>query len=97
MDCLLSTSCDSKQVVVRLTESLQLDPASLKQPDPETKKWIRCLAGKAKRSERPDVFDHLREITPAGTTGECVLGFHVIPIYMIRGGGGGGGGGGSSS
>ena len=42
--------------------------ASLEQPDCETKALIRCLARKSKDSGRHDVFQHLREITPAGTT-----------------------------
>ena len=52
-----------------MTQSLQLDQASLKQPGPETKKVIRCLAEQIKHSHRHDVVKHLREIVPAGTTG----------------------------
>ena len=63
-------SCDPKDVVVRLQEELQLDNASLENPVPETKKMIRCLAKNAKCSNRLDVVKHLREVTPAGTTGK---------------------------
>ena len=77
LESLLSESCDSEQVVCRLKESLQLDTASLKQPDSGTKQLIRCLARKAKCSKRLDVVKQLREITPAGTTGECVVYFKV--------------------
>ena len=68
-DALLSQSCEAKEVVVRLQEEMQLEQASLKNPEPETKKMIRCLAQKAKCSGRLDVVEHLREVVPAGTTG----------------------------
>ena len=69
-ESLLSQSCDAKEVVLQLQETMQLDQASLKEPGPETKQLIRCLAMKAKDSNRHDVFEHLRKITPAGTAGE---------------------------
>lgn len=69
-ESLLSQSCDAKEVVLQLQETMQLDQASLEKPGPGTKQLIRCLAMKAKDSNRHDVFEHLREITPAGTTGE---------------------------
>ncbi|KAL9963881.1 hypothetical protein ACROYT_G027434 [Oculina patagonica] len=68
-ESLLSQSCDAKEVVLQLGEMMQLDQASLEEPKPETKTVIRSLARKAKDSNRLDVFEHLREITPAGTTG----------------------------
>ena len=70
VESLLSQSCDAGEVVLQLKEGLQLDQESLKHPEPETKKWLRCLTRKAKRSNRLDVVKHLREITPAGTTGK---------------------------
>ena len=72
VESLLSQSCDPREVVRQLTESLQLDQDSLKHPEPGTKRWIRCLARKAKHSNRHDVVKHLREVTPAGTTGKSV-------------------------
>lgn len=72
-ESLLSRSCDAKEVVLQMRDNMQLEQASLEQPDSETKTWIRCLARKAKDSNRLDVFEHLREITPAGTTGELVF------------------------
>ena len=69
----LSRSCDAKEVVLKLKESLRLDQTSLEKPDSETKQLIRCLARKAKDSNRSDVFEHLREIAPAGTTGESII------------------------
>lgn len=64
--------CDTKEVLPQLKDLLQLDEASLEQPDPETKRLMRCLANKAKQWNRLDLVRKLREITPAGTTGEFV-------------------------
>ena len=61
---------DAKDVVLQLKETMQLDQASLENLDPETKTLIRRFARKAKGSNRLDVVEHLREITPAGTTGK---------------------------
>ena len=68
-----SKSCDAKLVVSRLLETIQLDQAFLQQPDSDTKKLLRCLGREAIRCHRPDVVVYLREITPAGTTGESLL------------------------
>ena len=76
---LLSPSCDAKEVVIQLKENLQLDEAALERPDPDTKTIIRSLARKAKDAKRMDVFEHLREIAPAGTTGE----FFIWPTMMF--------------
>ena len=79
-ESLLSQSCDAKEVVLQL----QLKQASLEQPDCETKALIRCLARMSKDLDRLDVFQHLREITPAGTTGEFVIArFHVFNFPSI--------------
>ena len=71
LETLQSETCSSKEVVDRLIENRQLEHTALEQPDPETRKWIRCLASNAKDLERPDVVNYLRQITPAGTTGRC--------------------------
>ena len=68
-----SKSCDAKLVVSGLLQTIQLDQASLQQPDSDTKKLIRFLCREVIRCNRSDVFKYLREITPAGTTGECLL------------------------
>ncbi|XP_022800907.1 uncharacterized protein LOC111338655, partial [Stylophora pistillata] len=65
---LLSASCNANEIVQQLKENLQLDKDALEQPDPDTKIIIRNLAQKAKYLRRLDVFEHLREIVPAGTT-----------------------------
>ena len=51
-------------------ETLQLEPASLTSPEPETKSMLRSLALIAKSEKRDDLVRHLRKITPAGTAGE---------------------------
>ena len=69
-ESILSQSSDAREVVRQLQETLQPDQASLREPGLETKQMIRCLATTAKDLNRLDVFEHLREITPAGTSGE---------------------------
>ena len=56
--------------MIQFQETLQLEPASLTSPEPETKSMIRGLALRAKSEKRDDLVRHLRKITPAGTTGE---------------------------
>ena len=81
---LSSKSCDAKLVVSRLKETIQLDQASLEQPDSDAKKRIRFLAREASRCGRLDVVKHLKEITPAGTTGECLSVLLIIISGKIR-------------
>ena len=90
IETLMSQPCDSREVVLQLKDCLKLDDVSLKNPDPETKRLIRCLANKAKQSNRPDVVRELREVAPAGTTGiKFVVGVNVNTdaeiIYWIAG------------
>ncbi|XP_020614950.1 uncharacterized protein LOC110053100 isoform X2 [Orbicella faveolata] len=67
----LQSQLDSRpeNVVDKFLQNLQLEYTSLEQPEPETRKWIRCLARKANDLNRLDVVKHLRQITPAGATG----------------------------
>ena len=65
-------TCVADGVVALFHESLSLDLPSLEQPDPETKRQIRCICLKAKSTDRLDVVKRLRQITPAGTTGMMV-------------------------
>ena len=82
LEGLLSQSCDANEIELQLRETIKVENASLEQPDTETKTLIRCLARKAKESNRLDVFHHLREITPAGCTGESVIGKdHIIDAF----------------
>ena len=71
LETLQSNTYSPKEVVDKLNENRQLELTSLEQPEPETRKWIRCLASNAKDLNRPDVVEYLRQITPAGTTGRC--------------------------
>lgn len=86
---LSSQLCDAKHVVLQLKETMQLDQASLEKPDLETKILIRGFARKAKDSNRLDVVQHLRQITPAGTTGKsakqvCLVSVHMLTRYCPR-------------
>ncbi|CAH3130597.1 unnamed protein product [Pocillopora meandrina] len=65
----LNSGSDVKDIVIQFQEALQLEPPSLASPEPETKSMIRGLALRAKSEKREDLVRHLREITPAGTTG----------------------------
>ena len=67
----LQSPCSPQEVVVQFQEQLQLNQSSMAEPDPETKKLIRCLATEAKRSNRRDVVQYLRDSFPAGTSGRC--------------------------
>ena len=66
--CLQST-CDASNVVAQLRETLELHQEALENPDPETTRLIRSFAMIAKRENRRDVVEHLRQMTPAGATG----------------------------
>ncbi|RMX39963.1 hypothetical protein pdam_00025240, partial [Pocillopora damicornis] len=84
---LLSATCDAKEIVHQLEENLPLNKDVLEWPDNDTKKIIRGLAQKAKDLKRLDVFEHLREITPAGTTGPLLpenLPVQHMPITKAR-------------
>ena len=71
LESILADPCDPKELVNRLSENLE--QLFLTEPDPNTKKLVRCLAREAKCSNRLDVVEHLREITPAGTTGKFLI------------------------
>ena len=76
-----SQSCDAADVVAQMEESvenLQLKPAALVDPTPESKEWIRCLPITAKYENRTDMVTHLRSIAPPGTTGELTVGIKVV-------------------
>ena len=62
---------------------MQLDQSSLEQLEPKTKAMIRTFGRKAKDSNRLDVFEHLREITPAGTTGESIIFQASCYIFLL--------------
>ncbi|XP_044171704.1 LOW QUALITY PROTEIN: uncharacterized protein LOC114948667 [Acropora millepora] len=87
VESLASPSSDPKEIVLQLKENLHLDPTDLERPTPETTRMIRCFAATAKDSKRIDVVKHLREITPAGTTGPLLPGkldICSIPVEKMR-------------
>ena len=59
----------ASEIVLKATESLQLDETELKEPTPETVTKIRCLSRVMKRENRSDCVKYLRTIVPSGTTG----------------------------
>ena len=81
----LQSTCDASNVVAQLQETLQLNQEALKNPEPETTRLIRSFAMIAKGENRLDVVKHLRQITPAGTTGGCFLFFCLFPCSFVRG------------
>ena len=82
----MSPSCDPKEIVLQLKENFHLDQTDLEKPTPETTRMIRCFAERAKDSKRIDVVQHLREITPAGTTGEfaSASGYQLIHEFIRK-------------
>ncbi|XP_068724936.1 uncharacterized protein [Montipora capricornis] len=87
IESLVSPSCDPKEIVLQLKENFHLDQTDLEKPTPETTRMIRCFAETAKDSNQIDVVKHLREITPAGTTGPLLPGkldICSIPVETIR-------------
>ena len=74
LEILHTNTCNPEEVVDKFIENLQLERTSLEQPNPETRKWIRCLARNANCLNRLDVVEYLRQITAAGATGRCDTG-----------------------
>ena len=70
LNSLRSRQCDAKDVVAQILDILYLNQESLEQLEPETKHLIRNIATVVKKENRLDVLECLREIVPAGTTGE---------------------------
>ena len=85
MNSIQCQTSDPKDIVLQFQDALKLDTASLKNPDlePETKRLIRGLALKAKCEKRVDLVNYLREITPAGTTGELKLDSVTLQKFQI--------------
>ncbi|XP_044178333.1 uncharacterized protein LOC114970883 isoform X6 [Acropora millepora] len=87
VESLASPSSHPKEIVLQLKENLHLDQTDLEKPTPETTRMIRCFAETAKNRKRIDVVKHLREITPAGTTGPLLPGkldVWDIPVEKMR-------------
>ena len=73
LEALTSQTCDASEVVAQFQQILSLENLSLEQPDSDTKKKIRYLC--LKTAKKQEVVAKLREITPAGTTGELKSNF----------------------
>ena len=85
----LQSTCDASNVVAQLRETLELHQEALENPEPETTRLIRSFAMVAKGENRLDVVEHLRQITPAGTTGVksvFVLCFFCVLSFVGSGG-----------
>ena len=70
VESLVSRTRDPEEIVHQLMKNLNLDKTCLKELTPETMSMIRCFAAKEKISNWFDVVKHLRDIAPAGTSGE---------------------------
>ena len=71
LESILKSSSRPQAIIQQLEKSEDY----FRKPTPKDKTYIRVLARKAKNLKRTDVFYHLREITPPGTTG---LLFNII-------------------
>ena len=65
-------SAEPNEIVFPVTKCLQLEESALKEPTQETKDEVCDLPRLLKKENRKDVVEHLREIVPAGTTGEKI-------------------------
>ena len=66
---LFSPKVSAEGVIQKIKTTLQIDQDMFENPDAKGRKLIRLVARTAKNLDRIDVFDHLRKITPSGTTG----------------------------
>lgn len=66
---LFSPKVSAEGVIQRIKTALRIDQDMFEHPNAEDEKLIRLIARTAKHLHRIDVFDHLRKITPPGTTG----------------------------
>lgn len=64
-----SPELSAEDIIEKMKTSLGMDQDQFEHPTGESKRLIRLMARSAKHSKRIDVFDHLRKITPPGTTG----------------------------
>lgn len=69
VESILTSSISAQAIIQLLEKFLHSGEDYFRKPTSQNKKSIRGLARKAKNLKRLDVFKHLREITPKGTTG----------------------------
>ena len=81
----MSRTCDPEEILQQLMQNLNLDKTCLKEPTPETTTMIRCFVAQAKISNRIDVVKDLRDIVPAGTSGEFTWSSiqHLVEICRL--------------
>ena len=66
---LFSPELSAEGVLQKVKTILQINQDMFEHPNEDVKKLIRLVAKTAKKLNRIDVFDHLREYAPPGTTG----------------------------
>ena len=66
---LFSPELSAEGVLLKVKTILQINQDMFEHPNEDVKKLIRLVAKTAKKLNRIDVFDHLREYAPPGTTG----------------------------
>ena len=81
LESILTSSISAQAIIQLLEKFLHSGEDYFRKPTSQNKKSIRGLARKAKNLKRLDVFKHLREITPRGTTG---LLFNVISLNPFQ-------------
>ena len=64
-----SPELSAEGVLQKVKTILQINQDMFEHPNEDVKKLIRLVAKTAKKLNRIDVFDHLREYAPPGTTG----------------------------
>ena len=64
-----SPELSAEGVLQKVKTILQINQGMFEHPNEDVKKLIRLVAKTAKKLNRIDVFDHLREYAPPGTTG----------------------------
>ena len=69
MEFNFSPDLSAEEIIEKMKTSLGMDQDQFEHPTGESKRLICLMARTAKHSNRIDVFDHLRKITPPGTTG----------------------------
>ena len=66
---IFSPELSAEGVLQKVKTILQINQDMFEHPNEDVKKLIRLVAKTAKKLNRIDVFDHLREYAPPGTTG----------------------------
>nr|XP_058946110.1 uncharacterized protein LOC131774111 [Pocillopora verrucosa] len=84
---IFSPELSAEGVLQKVKTILQINQDMFEHPNEDVKKLIRLVAKTAKKLNRIDVFDHLREYAPPGTTGPRLSDdstFADIPLQTAR-------------